>query len=485
MISALVTTTLLWAAGLALYYALSRAVPAHGFNRAYLLAVSFGGAVVPWLPSPEVAEAILPIAPATSVVWLTQVTVGAEAAATGLTARLLACGYGLGLFAALAFLVDDVVRVVRCFGESRPVLGTRAGGLRVRELARAPGPFSFARTLFVRNWSALDADVREGIVRHEAAHWRLGHRFDNISVAVLCAVAWFHPLVYVLRRELRLVHEFQADRAALATTAPEPYRRLLLAARLQTSPSHLATALGHEPLKARFDMMTKRFSPRQLWRLATAALLMAAATVACTKEEIDEDTLAELSAAQGDALSAEDRFMMGLSGAHREVSADTIVVFDPETGTETVDVVHRITDAEGADVGTFRERVGGHETGVQMVVRGQRVYSIVEDMPHFTGLGCAEADRDCNERAMLEYVYSRVQYPEIARESQIQGKVIAQFVVGTDGAILEPTIVRSPHEAFSAEVLRILEEMPEWRPGRQGDELVQTRFVLPVQFQLE
>lgn len=59
-----------------------------------------------------------------------------------------------------------------------------------------------------------------------------------------------------------------------------------------------------------------------------------------------------------------------------------------------------------------------------------------------------------------------------------------QFVVGTDGAVLEPEVIRSPHEAFSEEVLRIVREMPEWVPGRQNGERVQVSFVLPVQFKL-
>ena len=483
MISALLTTTLLWVAGLLVYYLLLRSVPAHGFNRAYLLTVAVGVAMVPWLPRPEVAEVVLPALPATSAVWLSEVTVGAEAAASGSAAALLIYGYVLGLVGALAFLLRDVLRVRRCFGESRPVPEARAGGLQVRELAGATSPFGFGRTLFVRDWDELDVVTSESVVRHEGTHWRLGHRFDNFLMAGLCAVAWFHPLVYVLRRELRLVHEFQADRAALTGAEPGPYRRLLLAARFQTTTPYLATALGHEPLKARFDMMTKRFYPRQAWRLAAAALLMVSVTVACTKEEIDAELLDDLADAQAEDLSAEERFTMGLGGSHSKVATDTIVIFNADTGAETVEVIYRLRDADGADVGTFREYSGS--SSMREVVRGQPVYKFAEEMPHFDGEGCAPGDDACHERSLLGFVYSNIRYPQADRDAGVGGKVIASFVVGTDGAILEPEIVRGPSESLNAEVLRLLGEMPEWAPGRQDGKLVQTRFVLPVQFELE
>ena len=506
MTDALLTTTLLWSMGLGLYHLLLRPVPAHGFKRAYLLALAICGALAPWLPRPEAVSPLpLPTLPSTSAVWLDEVTVGAEATASSwpTPGDAIAVVYCFGFVIEAVMLLRGIRQLVACFRESRPVPGAAAGGMAVREGSGTEHAFSFGRTLFVRDWHALDAESRCGLVAHERAHWRLGHRYDNALLAGLCTVAWFHPLAYFLRRELRLVHEYQADAAALRRTTAAPYRRLLLSARLQTSPLHLATALGHEPLKARFDMMTKRFSPKQTWRLATAAFLVAAATVACTKEDVDAELLDELTAAQSEEIVGGSRTFDLRAGAAEgsTLRIDTVVTFDPETLEEATELVFTVVDPGGDEVETYKsgphspedmarrraEREGEEDVriGAEQLIRGQPVYRIVEDMPHFNGAGCAEGDRRCYEKSLLEFVYSNVRYPAADRDAGVEGKVIASFVVGTDGAILEPEIVRGPSETLNAEVLRLLGEMPEWTPGRQDGRLVQTRFVLPVQFKLD
>ena len=480
MIGALYTTTLIWAAGLLAYGLLLRPVAAHGFRRAYLLAVAGIGAVLPWLPVPRPDVAFLPAAPRLDRVWLQEVVVTAEGAAEPtLGVQPLVLLYAIGLAIALIIGLLGVWRLVRCFGESRPVASGHALGMDVRETQFADGPFSFGRTLFVPNWAGVPERERTTLLQHELAHYRLGHRFDNLAMAALCTVAYFHPLAHLLRRELRLVHEYQADRAALATTKVGDYRRQLLAQTFNTTPSTLAAAFAQRPLKSRFAMMTQHFHPRQSWRLLTAAACLTLAAVACTEDGIDQDQLTELDAAQSEGLTAEELFMNGQKRGEI-VSVDTVLIQDSETGQITKTYVQRYRAAEG-DIQTMATS-DGHKAS--QMVRGQEVFRVVEDMPHFKGAGCADSEQQCNQRAMLAHIYSNFKYPASAKDDGVEGKVIVQFVVGTDGAILEPSVVRSPDDALSEEVLRIVREMPEWAPGRQDGEDVQVSFVLPVQFRL-
>ena len=496
MLNAILLTTLLWGLGLGLYWSLLRDTAPHAFNRAYLLGVVVIGMLAPWLPSPQTSLAGLPSVGGATQVWLTQISVTAEH--TGFRwfdlATLLTGLYLAGVLVTLGLVLREVVTLVKCFGESRPVTTDVATGMHVRTSPVTDSPFSYGKTLFVRAWDSLDRTARAGLLAHEVAHWRLGHRFDNAVMSLVRVAAWFHPLIYVLHRELRLVHEFQADRATLAEVATRPYQRLLLNYRLNPlhATPHLAAAFAHEPLKNRFDMMHRTYLKTQVWRLGLAALTFATVTVACTKEPNVVEELAELRSAADEGLSADEQMQDltdRVNAGEYTMSSDTIEVFDPATYESTVTVVLNFKDQNGQTVKSFQRSADDSNVAspapVASRVRNQEVLKIVDEMPHFPSAGCATGDKSCYEKAMLQNIYAEVQYPKADKDAGREGKVIAQFVVGTDGELLEPSIIRSPSESMSAEVLRVIREMPAWVPGKHNGEKVQVSFVLPIQFKLE
>ena len=491
MTAALLTTTLLWAVGLLLYGLLLRPVAAHAFNRAYLLALTVLGLGLPWLPVARPELPLVPVFDPAPAVWLDEVVVTAAGGGAWPELPLLPTVYLVGLAVALGLAARRIAGVVRCFGESRPLPHVQAGGMRVRETPLAVGPFGFGRTLFVAEWASLAPADRARLVRHEVEHWRRGHLVDNLLSGLACALAWFHPLAYVLRRELRLVHEYQADRATVTHFDLRAYRRQLLGQQLHPRLPSLVAAFAHQPLQNRFDMMTRSFRPAQTWRLPLAACGLAAVTLACSKESITDEDLAQLAAAQDEGPEAEAELAAMISSGEYTITRDTIISIHPDTYEEEMEIVLLVRDGEGDVVRSFKASAEApndgeahEESAVAELVRGQEVFRIVEEMPYFRGAGCGK-DKACNEKAMLQHLYSSVRYPDEVRDDGVEGKVIAEFVVGTDGAILSPRIVRSPHPALSAEVLRVLSEMPEWVPGRQRGQDVQVSFVLPVQFRME
>jgi protein TonB len=112
----------------------------------------------------------------------------------------------------------------------------------------------------------------------------------------------------------------------------------------------------------------------------------------------------------------------------------------------------------------------------------------VDEMPRFDI--CAEADDDksaiyqCATEKLLAYVSSKIKYPAIARENGLEGKVVVQFVVEKDGSISNANIVRDIGGGCGAEALRVVNDMPNWVPGRQRSKPVRVKFTLPVKFGL-
>ena len=104
------------------------------------------------------------------------------------------------------------------------------------------------------------------------------------------------------------------------------------------------------------------------------------------------------------------------------------------------------------------------------------VFVIVETMPEFPG----------GQQALFKYLSENVKYPDIAQENGIQGRVICQFVVNKDGAIVDVEVVRSGGDAsLDKEAVRVIKSMPKWKPGKQRGKAVRVKYTVPVNFRLQ
>ncbi len=86
--------------------------------------------------------------------------------------------------------------------------------------------------------------------------------------------------------------------------------------------------------------------------------------------------------------------------------------------------------------------------------------------------------------ALYAYLNKNLQYPELARESNISGTVVIKFVVEKDGSITRASILREIGGGCGKEALRVVKGMPKWKPGKQSGRAVRSEFTLPVQFEL-
>lgn len=103
------------------------------------------------------------------------------------------------------------------------------------------------------------------------------------------------------------------------------------------------------------------------------------------------------------------------------------------------------------------------------------IFDVVEENPEFPG-GADE---------LQKYLGSSIKYPDIAAENGIQGRVIVQFVVEKDGSTTAITIARGVDPSLDKEAVRVVKEMPRWKPGKQRGKPVRTKFTLPVVFRLQ
>jgi protein TonB len=116
------------------------------------------------------------------------------------------------------------------------------------------------------------------------------------------------------------------------------------------------------------------------------------------------------------------------------------------------------------------------------------IFKVVEDNPAFPGcedISNKDEKKKCADEKMLQFIYSNIKYPAIARENGVEGMVVIKFVVEKDGSITNSEIVRDIGAGCGQEALRVVGQMPKWNPGKQRGRAVRVQFNLPVKFKLE
>ena len=136
------------------------------------------------------------------------------------------------------------------------------------------------------------------------------------------------------------------------------------------------------------------------------------------------------------------------------------------------------SDTEKADTIVAAEPDKTAEPQVEVAIteaKGDSIYSVVETMPDFPG----------GQKELLSFLSRNIKYPTKAIENKIQGRVIVQFVVNKDGSISGAKVVRSVDPDLDKEALRVINSMPQWKPGMNKGEIVSVKYTIPVMFRLQ
>lgn len=188
---------------------------------------------------------------------------------------LLGIIYFAGVFATLGWTVCNIVRVVRMTRRGQRIPLGNGSVLVLSDRIRAP--FSWMRYVVM---SEEDYACGGGtILVHEQAHQRLGHSWDLLLVDLLGCLQWFNPAMWLLRVELRAVHEYEADEQVLRCGVDaKDYQMLLIKKAVGGRWYSIANSLNHSNLKNRITMMLRKRSSR--WARAKALYVLPLACLA-------------------------------------------------------------------------------------------------------------------------------------------------------------------------------------------------------------
>jgi protein TonB len=150
------------------------------------------------------------------------------------------------------------------------------------------------------------------------------------------------------------------------------------------------------------------------------------------------------------------------------VLSDIIDIQDNEAEVET-------TDFNSEDDADARVEIQAPIAPPEEEEEEQVIHIRVEKMPEFPG----------GQDALNRFLVRNIKYPLLAQENGIQGRVVCQFVVNSDGSIVDISVVRGVEESLDKEAIRVIKSMPKWTPGRQGGKSVRVKYTLPIRFKLQ
>ena len=332
-----------------------------------------------------------------------------------------------GVAFVLVRVLISTLSILRIIRQGEPV--REEDGCRILVTERDIDPFSWMKHIVLsrKDW-ALPHD---SILAHEKAHIAYGHSIEILLVDVLSALQWFNPAIWMLRADLKELHEYESDDAVLRAGANlREYQYLLIRKAVSKSGYSVANSFNHSILKNRITMMSKTKSPlarglRALWLLPVVCLAIGlqARTVYVP---VDKDSEKNFSDEKPRGYLSEI-VVIGYGGQepsrhHKSLEKDPLPsIKNPDMDTEAV----------------------------------------------------------CREDFSW-WLNTRITYPDEAKTDD--GTLLAKFTVGTDGKVKDITILWSVSEQLDGIVAQQIAKSPEWTPAMKDGKPVEMSFIQPVVF---
>ncbi|MHA6248842.1 TonB family protein [Pontibacter sp. CAU 1760] len=407
------------------YYALLRHENSFRFNRLYLLLAPLAALVFPLVSWPSLLFPEADMLHTLQTIQLNAITItAAKQPIHGIPlapAKLL-----LGLYLLVTFLLAlklaRQLLQIRLLKRKATSMEHDVAGARVVQLPRGHTSFAFLNTVFLGTHEQLSATEKQQVLTHELSHVRLGHTYDILFYELLSVAWWFNPLLWLLKKELRNVHEFQADAHVLKHYQPQAYRTLLSKEVLFNMGLPVGSHFQKPQVLQRLHMLQKNGQKSGWLKPLLSLPLFALLLVSLSSQQLASPNAAALPPASNGKV--------------------------PKNG-----------------------------TAIKQGARSpqERPYTYVELMPQFEG----------GEQAMMQFLGTHIRYPTAAKEAGLSGLVVISFIVQPDGHLEEVEVLKKLGQGTDEEALRVVQLMEgKWAPGKQNGKAVPVRYTLPIRFEM-
>ena len=419
------------------------------------------------------------------------------------TAAVIA--FFIGMVATLGYTLSNVLRVWLLISRSQQ--HPQPDGTVICVTSFDVSPFSWMHYIVLSqsDYEAQDASI----LAHERGHIRRRHSLDLLLVDTLTALQWFNPAMWMLRQDLRAIHEYEADTAVLSQGINmRQYQYLLIQKAVSHCGYSVANGISHSTLKNRINMMLHKNSSRASLLKLLALVPIVGIALAMQAETVNDYVYTEktqtppkkvIKKGKADAQIKMGNKTIQVKKTEKIASGKTkepLIMIDGKRSTKAE--MDALDEKRIDHINVLKEKAATEIYGAEgingvieiktkkpvlldVVVKTEaqtepddKPFDVVEQMPEFPG----------GQEAMMQFLRQEVKYPKEAEEKGLQGRVVVRYIIEKDGSISEVEIAKSVNEYLDAEAIRVVNAMPKWIPGKQKGENVRVKFTLPITFRL-
>ncbi|WP_139853854.1 M56 family metallopeptidase [Aequorivita sinensis] len=436
-------------------------------NRAYLLLTPTLSIILPFVSLDFLQENI----PQEYVVQLPAVILGNTASEAGSNATFwmstLSSLYFIGvLFTSFIFSFNLLkIAKLRVSGKKKNFKGTRLILLPKTDLT-----FSFFSTIYLGE--IVSEENKASIIAHEKVHIQQKHSYDLLYFELLRIVFWFNPLVYMFQNRIATLHEYIADSEITRNKDKKQYYQNLLSEVFQTEQiSFVNTFFKQSLIKKRIIMLQKSKSQKgaQVKYLLLLPIIFSMLFYTSCSNEPKPEEIQSTSQSDSEVMTKINEL------------AEAIMKKGDMTAEEEKALKLLTTEAQPGDkvytsVSEYLDDTKG-ENGTDVP------YSVIDQVPAYPGCsGDNETMRKCMSTKIAESINSNFN-TSIANDLNISGRqrIAVQFKIDKTGNVTDVR-ARAKHPELEAEAMRVVNLLPQMKPGEQKGEKVGVLYSLPIVF---
>ncbi len=418
-------------------------------NRVYLLLTPILSIVLPYVSLDFLQQNI----PQEYVIQLPAVILGNTALEAGSDATFwLSTLNSLWIIGILATSFIFSLKLLKIF--KLRVSGTRENikGTSLILLPETDLAFSFFNTIYLGK--DISQENKASIIAHEKVHIQQKHSLDLLYFELLRIVFWFNPLVYMFQNRIATLHEYIADSEITRDKDKKQYYQNLLSEVFQTEQiSFVNTFFKQSLIKKRIIMLQKSKSQKgaQVKYLLLLPIIfsMLFYTACSDNPKVDTDQQSE------------------------------------------AEILNKIKEQEEAKIEEYRINQEKENITVQIdtIMGGDPVtdvpYSVIDQVPTYPGCsGDNETMRKCMSSKIAESINSNFN-TSIANDLNLSGRqrIAVQFKIDKTGNVTDVR-ARAKHPELETEAMRVVNLLPQMKPGEQKGEKVGVLYSLPIVFNI-
>jgi TonB family protein len=389
----------------------------------------------------------------------------------------------IGLAFSLLFTLKFISGIIQIISYYSKSIEKNINGTVVREIPKLETSFTFFRWIFI---DSNHFENPEDIIQHELGHAKKLHTLDMLFYHLLTIPFWWVPSIWLMIKELKKVHEFQADEFAMKINN-KTYAKTLVHCTLRAHGMSLASSFDDASIFNRLNFMKKMKKKISIWKVVSVTALVAISGVMFACEDELESEIERIAEESNQKIDYSDDIKAVLVDLKKNNPGVKYAVV--ETLLENQASIEKLNSYDPGQIAKIFVNKTGDEKSVVMIVSQDselfdktlevqkdngEVYTIVEESASFPG----------GIDGFYAYLSENLKYPKDAIDAKKEGRVFVQFIVEKDGSLSDVHVVKGMGGSCDKEAVRVVMQSPNWTPGKVNGKPVRMKMIQNINFKL-